>query len=345
MFPALCILFAMVMALAGWRFAGRGQSASDEQALVKRFTAALQSNRHEQAIALGRELVGIAPTNAGYAYNFACALAKGGQSDEANIWLKNAGERGFAFLATMQRDEDLATVRDTPGFAEALKIVKVNSDRELEAFKREVADDEPIVVLPPKHDPEKASPLIIALHGSGGHAADFMPAWREAAAEVGAVLVVPEGRLKFGDGWRWGKVEHGEWQVLHAIEQAKARFAINFERIIVTGFSEGGSVSLIVALRNPQAVTGAIPMCGEYSPDVSPVVKAKDGDRTPRMYVITGELDRDVESNRRACRDLDQAGWTVRLREFEGMGHSFPPNAKKVQVAALKWVMSKPEGD
>jgi predicted esterase len=337
---AVGLLIAAVLTLGASRWQQAG-SQVDHQRLADDFTAALEDGRHGRAIELGLQLVTAAPQNPTYAYNLACAYAKAGNGDAAVHWLSTSAERGFKFLATMQRDEDLASLRQHPGYAQALAAVKANSDRDLEAFKKEVADVEPIVILPPNHRVEIAAPLIVALHPTGGNARDFVEVWRQPAADFGAILVVPQGRMQAGTGWRWGKVEHGEWQALHAIDYAKTKHAIDGNRVILTGFSEGGSVTFVVALRHPQAISAAIPMCGEFVPQVSPVTKTKDGIRTPRMYIITGEYDRDVATNRSAVKQLEDADWTVHLREFAGMGHSLPPNARKQFEAALKWAFAE----
>lgn len=338
-----CALFLLILCGLGWHSAQDGRSdAPSEQRLVGAMDAALQSGDLPKAIEYGLQLVERSPGNSTYAYNLACAYARSADADNSVKWLQAAADRGCVFLATMQRDEDLSSVRNAPGFDKALAGVKANSDRDLEAFKKRVADIEPIIVLPPGHESTVPAPLILALHPTGGHASDFIEVWRKQAANAGAILAGPQGMLAARDGWRWGKVEHGDWLVLHAIEMVKRKHAIDDQRIIVTGFSEGGSVSFVAALRHPEVFAGAIPMCGEYVPQVSPVIKPDEGARTPRMYIITGEHDRDVKTNRLAERELENAGYPVILREFKGMGHSLPPNHEKQFAAAVAWVL-KPD--
>jgi predicted esterase len=342
-FAIVASIFITLIALGGWH--PNQQKPDDRQAeqrLADELTAALEAGRIDAAIDTGLQLVERWPANATHAYNLACAYSRNGDVENAVKWLQTAADRGFIFLATMQRDADLKSLREHAGYRKALEGVKVNSDRDLEAFKQRVADIEPLTILPPQHNAAKPAPLIVALHPTGGTAEHFASVWRRQAAKLGAILVAPQGMLKAGDGWRWGKVEHGDWLVLHAIEHAKSKYAIDDSRIIVTGFSEGGSVSFIAALRHPDVFRGAIPMCGEFVPEVSPVPeKLGEGQRLPRMYIVTGEQDRDVATNRQAERDLQAAGWPVKLREFAGMGHALPPNRDKEFAAAIEWVLAE----
>ncbi len=326
---------------AGYRIVGAGQeSQKQEKLLAEQFAAALAGRQYDRAIEIGQRLVEVAPQNEVHAYNLACALAKAERNDEACRWLQISADRGFRFLATLQRDEDLEPLRESAAYQQALATVRANSDRDLEQFKQQVQNVEPLIVLPPDHDPKKPAPLIVALHPTGGSASQFAGVWTDIAADFNSILVLPQGRLRVADGWRWGKVEHGEWLVLQAIEKAKAAHAIDPRRIVVTGFSEGGSISFIVALRNPSAVAAAIPICGEYVPQVSPAAPTPEGNVAPRICIITGQFDRDVESNRAALRDIKKAGWPVELHEIRGMGHALPPNHRRRLADALKWAFS-----
>lgn len=57
-------------------------------------------------------------------YNLACTLSQSGKKTAALKYLGQAVDKGFNQLALMKTDQDLAAIRDEPGFAEILKTVK-----------------------------------------------------------------------------------------------------------------------------------------------------------------------------------------------------------------------------
>lgn len=59
------------------------------------------------------------PDNGGVHYNLACAKARGGRADEALEHLRRAVELQARFAGYAQTDEDLASIRDDPGFPAA----------------------------------------------------------------------------------------------------------------------------------------------------------------------------------------------------------------------------------
>ena len=56
------------------------------------------------------------PDNGGVHYNLACAKARAGRADKALEHLRRAAELEPRFAGYAQTDEDLASLRDDPGF-------------------------------------------------------------------------------------------------------------------------------------------------------------------------------------------------------------------------------------
>lgn len=81
----------------------------------------LRKGEYENAKLLLRQCVVRMPQDLMAVYNLACAHAKLDQSDEAFEMLRAALKLGFRSKEQMQMDDDLASLRDKPEFAEILK--------------------------------------------------------------------------------------------------------------------------------------------------------------------------------------------------------------------------------
>lgn len=66
----------------------------------------------------------IAPEDSVVLYNVACNLSTQGEADEALVYLERAVDNGAVSAAWMRNDEDLANLRDVPGFAKLLQRVE-----------------------------------------------------------------------------------------------------------------------------------------------------------------------------------------------------------------------------
>ena len=270
------------------------------------------------------------------AYNLACVQARAGEKDAAVASLGRAADLGFAFTATMLRDEDLDPIRDHPAFPGVVARIKANNARALERFKVSAEGAKVLVFKPAKGDPRKPAPLIVALHGSGGTADAFAPVWRGVASDLGAVLAVPQGLNPAGPGFDWGVVEQGSHLVRRAIEKARAEAAIDESSIVLAGFSNGASQAFIQGLQDPDRFAGILSVSGFYDERVAPV---PSGRRLPRFAILNGERDEEAANNRRGAAALRAAGGKVKLSIYPGLGHAFPPHRDRELRSALEFLL------
>ena len=118
------------------------------------------------------------------------------------------------------------------------------------------------VFIPSSYTPERSWPLVVAMHGLGGQHTDVINnANLQALAERrGFVMLSPSarGRSNFFRG-------PGEEAALSAIEEVRRAYAIDPDRITLTGVSMGGSSSMHMALHYPDRWAASHPVCGLYA--------------------------------------------------------------------------------
>lgn len=331
--------FRVLLVFALLTTAAPAQRVSGElDRLNKEWKKAYDNHNFEKAIEVGLDLAQRKPGDPQPAYNLACSYAQHGNYEKAVEWLGTAADRGFFYVSTVLRDEDLDEIRELPGFGVAVEKIRKNNAAELEKFKAGADKAKVITIAPPALDKNKPAPLIVALHGYGSDANDISKTWTDAAARIGAVLIAPQALQPAGHGFSWGVVEQGEFLVLRAMEKARAEFNIDPKRIVVTGFSQGGGMCYTLALRHPQLFAGVIPVAGFYEHRVDPIPSAA-GAKLPRFFIMVGEKDDAVEINRDAARRLEAIGTPAQLRVYPGLGHRFPPDREKEMDAALRFVL------
>jgi len=128
------------------------------------------------------------------------------------------------------------------------------------------------MVLPEREGAQGPVPGVVYLHGWGSSAAAAIGA-RDRRAEVlvrGMALIVPDGRPRAGRTQRdWGVRDHGthprdDLAFLGAvIEDATAR-GVDPARILLTGFSRGGSMVWDIACRAPGFARAYAPLSGAF---------------------------------------------------------------------------------
>ena len=313
-------------------------AAAMDADLLTAFQQAYRSGQWQAALDAGLELESLGPGDPVHRYNLACVAALAGRPDDALAWLERAAESGFWRLPLLERDSDLDGVRGHPGFADAAAAVGLN----YQAYRRLVAERfeaaPPLLMVPPDHRADEPTAIVVALHGHGGRAEGYPTLWRRAASKAGAVLVIPQAVRRSGPGFTWSDPDEADVIVGLTLEWVRNRITVDEDRIVLTGFSEGGFVAMVLGTRHPETYAGVIPMAGGYIPEID-APPAAAGGPAPVYYFMVGSLDDSADAVRRAADDFRVAGYEVGLRVLAGTGHTFPRNTDKELGRALRFAL------
>ncbi|TMM51129.1 alpha/beta hydrolase family esterase [Sulfitobacter sabulilitoris] len=127
------------------------------------------------------------------------------------------------------------------------------------------------IALPEGYDPQHPVGAIVFAHGYRGSAAGVMRniSLRRVASDMGLALIAADAD---GDGWilphaprhpeATGAVEFDYFTAL--VRDATSRFAIDGDRMMMTGFSAGGMMAWALACARPGLFAGFAPISGTY---------------------------------------------------------------------------------
>ena len=180
--------------------------------------------------------------------------------------------------------------------------------------------DEPVIryaiSIPRNYSPSILVPLILALHfgvrggdaaGAGGDVVQILIG--PALAELGAIIVAPDSVR--GD---WSSSEN-EKAVNALLDAVLAHYSIDKKRVVVTGFSMGGTGSWHFAEKFPERFSAAIPVAGRPPASAS-------GWRLP-VLAIHSRDDQVAPFDPTEARiaELQQAGVNAKLIPLTGITH------------------------
>jgi poly(3-hydroxybutyrate) depolymerase len=109
--------------------------------------------------------------------------------------------------------------------------------------------------VPASYDPSRPMPLVVALHGAGDTAPSYLQwMWQANADARGFIVIAPEGTAAYGGGYAWYGSDDA--LVLAAIEDIVKCYSIDPKRIILNGFSAGGTMAYFIGLSQAQRFSG-----------------------------------------------------------------------------------------
>ena len=191
-------------------------------------------------------------------------------------------------------------------------------------------DRDALLYVPDQVTAGAPAPMALLLHGAGGTAEGGLAPLLDLADETGLVLLSPPARDR-----TWDVLLGGYGPDIAFIDRALtatfARQTIDPDRLAIGGFSDGASYALSVGLVNGTLFSHIV----AFSPGF---VAPGSTSGSPRVFISHGTAD-DVlpigATSRRIVPRLEQDGYEVRYREFEG-GHAVPP---AIAGEALDWFL------
>ena len=191
---------------------------------------------------------------------------------------------------------------------------------------------EGLVYVPASYRASQPMALIVALHGAGGSAQRGMNVLAPLADEYGAIIFAPQS-----GGPTWDILVGGFGPDVAAIDSALMqiyeRYAVDPERRVLSGFSDGASYSLSLGLANGDIFTHIIAFSAGFADPWGLV-----GD--PKIFMSHGTEDKTLpidEASRAIVAVLQQVDYPVYYVEFEGP-HSVP---EPVLRSAYNWLFDR----
>jgi predicted esterase len=152
--------------------------------------------------------------------------------------------------------------------------------------------------------------------------------------------------IDFGDPTSRTEDEAGvlrSQKMIHALIQDEIDVGILPERIVLGGFSQGGSMGLMAGVTYSQRLGGIFGLsCLLLLKDsVKDMVPTESVSRKTPIFMGHGDADRIVQHawGKTSAEKLRKWGWTVEFKTYEGTPHSTSPKEiDDLEAEILKWI-------
>ena len=187
--------------------------------------------------------------------------------------------------------------------------------------------------VPEYYTPDRAWPLVMALHGGSGNGRGFLWSWLRDARSRGAILVAPTAT---GNTWALMGDDTDTPNLMRILESVRLRWNIDAERMLLTGMSDGGTFCYVTGFDGASPFTHLAPVAATFHPLMAEMADA-DRLRGLPVHIVHGRLDWmfPVQVARQTSQALSAAGAKVTYRELDDLSHTYP---REMNAEILPWL-------
>ena len=187
--------------------------------------------------------------------------------------------------------------------------------------------------VPEYYTPDRAWPLVMALHGGSGNGRGFLWSWLRDARSFGAILIAPTAT---GGTWALMGEDTDTANLARILDLVRSRWHVDSSRLLLTGMSDGGTFCYVTGLESASPFTHLAPVAATFHPLMAEMADAERLRGLP-VYLVHGRLDWmfPVQVARQTREALTAAGADVTYRELDDLSHCYP---REMNPAILSWL-------
>ena len=277
-------------------------------------------------------------------YHFRACLVALMHQDAAQvvaILTEGMGEQSW-YPARFWDDGDLDTVRDAPEF---IQLRKVSVARQ--AAAQEKVRPELLVVTPVGTG---LHPLLLALHGNLSSIKEEGHHWRVAAQHGWLLGAAQANRIAQPERFEWNNTAQTDQELAAHYAMLGRAYALDPERVVLGGFSMGAETSIRCVLANKIPARGFIAVCPggpltHEEPERWADLLTQREDRAVRGVIVVGGEEPGRDNILALAERLKTSGITLKVVEYAGMGHDYPPDFPTRLLEWLEYICGMPSAE
>lgn len=178
--------------------------------------------------------------------------------------------------------------------------------------------------------------MFVSLHGWGEDLEMFLKFWTSDELKDEFIhLSIKSSQILGSRRYEWTDIDQSKDEIHNVIRTIKPSYNIN-ETALIGGFSQGGTVSMILAMENPEIFNGFVALNPSNHDRLTQDLIENASTAKQRGTIIIGDEDNQYQNQHDMMATFNALGLGCELYLNKGFGHWFPENlSEKIDQSVL----------
>ncbi len=195
------------------------------------------------------------------------------------------------------------------------------------------------VRLPAGYDSTRVYPLLIVLHGAYGNKESLQPYFVPDLYASRYICLFAQSTEKSRGGYNWwNRIKEGRKVIRRSFDEVVSRYSIDTGRVVIGGFSAGGTMAIDVAMQGVIPTLGFVAHCPGMPREFDRLLVASLTNRGLKGVILAGRNDYFRPYQLDMIDLFKSGGFDHQFVVIPSLGHDVPANLPNLLDAALQFV-------
>ena len=153
-------------------------------------------------------------------------------------------------------------------------------------------------------------------------------------------VYIQSSQVVLTQGFAWDDLPLARKEIKQLFEQTIKDYAVDLNKVIIGGYSQGGMMVMDIAFGRTIPVKGFVAVCpgGGIPKTLTKENAAKAAEQGVQGYIISGEKDDFLPEQEETIKIFKEAGYPYQMTVIPGMYHWFPGDFGKQLDMAIEYI-------
>lgn len=269
-------------------------------------------------------------------HDLAYSYLANGDKTNALAFLSAGLERGY-FFGLPEGGAFVEQLGDEPKFKELRAY-----NKKLKGIAQQSVQPQWTINTPDGYDPLNSYPLFISLHGYGENIETMKRFWHAPLLKEKFIhAYLQSSQVVDLNNFCWEDISFARQEIVQMVSEITDHHPVRLDQIFIGGFSQGGTMSIDLAMNQALPIRGYIALCPRKPDSFQSELLGNLREVGLKAVILTGEKEGMLDIQRKMAQQFEDAQIPFRLEITPGMAHWFPENLPSQLDKSLNFLLEE----